>query len=173
MSITTPYTARLYNRSIGPLEATVTEEENHTDKTVITSHPVQSGTPIMDHAYDEPAELTVKVGFAPGGVPLDLIYENLNNLRKLHEPFEVVTGKRAYPSMLIETLGVTTNKETENVLSVSITFKEIITAEVTTVSIPPRKVQKIPAKTASTENAGPKTPVKQSALKTLAGGFGG
>lgn len=169
MSITSAYTARLYNRSIGPIEATVTEEETHTDKTVITSHPVQSGTPITDHAYDEPSELTVKVGFAPGGVPLDLIYENLNNLRKLHEPFEVVTGKRAYPSMLIESLGVTTNKDTENVLSVSITFKEIITAAVTTVSIPPRKVQKIPAKTGSTEEAGPKTPQKTTALQDLLG----
>ena len=42
----------------------VTIEEQHTDSLTITDQPVETGAAISDHAFKNPAEVTVKVGWS-------------------------------------------------------------------------------------------------------------
>jgi hypothetical protein len=50
-------------RSIGSIIPDVTIEENFEDRLQVTSHPVATGSPIQDHAYREPRQCTMRIGF--------------------------------------------------------------------------------------------------------------
>jgi hypothetical protein len=50
-------------RSIGTIIPDVTIEENFEDRLAVTSHPVATGSPIQDHAYREPRQCTMRIGF--------------------------------------------------------------------------------------------------------------
>lgn len=50
-------------RSIGTIIPDVTIEENFEDRLQVTSHPVATGSPIQDHAYREPRQCTMRIGF--------------------------------------------------------------------------------------------------------------
>ena len=51
-------------RSIGTLIADITVEERHVDELKITTHPVEAGAAITDHAYQMPRELTVRCSWS-------------------------------------------------------------------------------------------------------------
>ena len=161
-------------RSIGPFNATVTLEETASDDLEITQHPVQQGATITDHAYLKPATLSIKIMFNAADAPLAETYAKLRQLQASREPFDVVTGKRAYKNMLFKSLGQTNDAQTENVLSISAELQEIFIVQVETTTVPPRKQQANPGKTGATENAGQKSAQpaperNRSALRTLAG----
>lgn len=161
-------------RSIGPFNATVTLEEIASDDLEITQHPVQQGATITDHAYLKPATVSIKIMFNAVDAPLAETYAKLRQLQASREPFDVVTGKRAYKNMLFKSLGQTNDAQTENVLSISAELQEIFIVQVETTTVPPRKQQANPGRTGATENAGQKSaqPVPErnrSALRTLAG----
>ena len=161
-------------RSIGPFNATVTLEEIASDDLEITQHPVQQGATITDHAYLKPATVSIKIMFNAADAPLAETYAKLRQLQASREPFDVVTGKRAYKNMLFKSLGQTNDAQTENVLSISAELQEIFIVQVETTTVPPRKQQANPGKTGATENAGQKSAQSapernRSALRTLAG----
>jgi len=161
-------------RSIGPFNATVTLEEIASDDLEITQHPVQQGAMITDHAYLKPATVSIKIMFNAADAPLAETYAKLRQLQASREPFDVVTGKRAYKNMLFKSLGQTNDAQTENVLSISAELQEIFIVQVETTTVPPRKQQANPGKTGATKNAGKKSvqPAPErnrSALRTLAG----
>lgn len=161
-------------RSIGPFNATVTLEEIASDDLEITQHPVQQGATITDHAYLKPATVSIKIMFNAADAPLAETYAKLRQLQASREPFDVVTGKRAYKNMLFKSLGQTNDAQTENVLSISAELQEIFIVQVETTTVPPRKQQANPGKTGTTENAGQKSAQpaperNRSALRTLAG----
>ncbi len=161
-------------RSIGPFNATVTLEEIASDDLEITQHPVQQGATITDHAYLKPATVSIKIMFNAADAPLAETYAKLRQLQASREPFDVVTGKRAYKNMLFKSLGQTNDAQTENVLSISAELQEIFVVQVETTTVPPRKQQANPGKTGATENAGQKSAQpaperNRSALRTLAG----
>jgi hypothetical protein len=161
-------------RSIGPFNATVTLEEIASDDLEITQHPVQQGATITDHAYLKPATVSIKIMFNAADAPLAETYAKLRQLQASREPFDVVTGKRAYKNMLFKSLGQTNDAQTENVLSISAELQEIFIVQVETTTVPPRKQQANPGKTGATENAGQKSAQpaperNRSALRTLAG----
>lgn len=141
--------------------------ESATDKLTVTKQPVQQGANINDHAYKEPTELNMSIQFSGTSQTLEEIYQELLTLQESRERFTVYTGKRVYESMLITSLGNTTDKQTENVLSINLSMTEIITVEVTPTRVPPRKKQASPGVTGATEKAG-----KKSALKVLKEGVG-
>lgn len=174
MSIFEPVERVLFapRRSIAGFSASVTLEEVGTDDLEITQHPVQQGASITDHAYVKPSVLTLKVLWNDDDAPLAETYKNLLDLQASREPFDVVTGKRAYSNMLMKTLGVTTDVNTENILSISMSLQEIFITALEVVTVPPRKDQKDPGKTGATNNAGTKQaePKKKSALRALVGG---
>ena len=155
-------------RTIMGLFADVTIEEKHKDELKITEHPTETGAAISDHAYMETPELTMKVGWSEsagklngyvgntalgGATSLVAVYESLQSLQKTKLPLIVSTGKRLYTNMLIKSLSCTTDKTTEHVLMIDITFKKVIrvmTSE-TTVLV---ENQASPAGTASVQNGG-------------------
>jgi hypothetical protein len=168
-------------RSVGGITFDVTIEERHSDKLNITSHPVQTGADISDHAYKLPQEVTITVGKGALGnanAPRD-IYEKVRELQESREPFEIVTGKREYKNMLIRDISETTSAETENSLILTLDCVEVILVETRKVSVGGRKgppsAQKDAAVTQSSQQGGEKQATKvkdESALNHVAKGFG-
>src|SRR5437868_11984169 len=133
-------------RSIAGIIPDVVLEEKHTDSMVITDHPVERGPVgfVSDHAYQQPAELVMKVGWSDSSLLLNSVisgsifsgitslsdmYARLLDLMHQAEPFDVTTGKRQYTNMLITSLAVTTEAETENALLVTIRLREVVIVE--------------------------------------------
>lgn len=156
------------NRTIGPITVNVVVNENTNDTLTITKQPVQQGASIADHAYKEPTAFSMQILFRDNlSLSLSKVYQNLVDLQSSRVPIDVVTPKRVYKSMLISTLGQTTDKHTENCLSISIAFQEVIIVAVVTTQVP-RTRQRNAAATGATQNAG-----KKSALLSLKEGIGG
>lgn len=161
-------------RQIGPFSATVTLEEIANDDMEISQHPVQQGATISDHAFMRPSTVSMRVVFGDGDAPLAETYAKLRDLQKSREPFDVVTGKRAYRNMLIKSLGQTNDAATERLLSVSLDLQEVIIVQIGVTTVPPRARQANPGRTGATENAGQKSAQpaperSRSALRALAG----
>lgn len=160
-------------RSIGGIIPDVVIEEIHTDDMEVTQHPVQQGAAISDHAYKKPMMLKMSVMF--GKSDINITYQKLLELQNLSQPVDVVTGKRAYKNMILKSLSVTTNKDTNSILKVEAELVEVIIVSVTVTNVPARSKQKNAGKTGATEKAGSKqaAPVKEekkkSALRSLLG----
>lgn len=173
-------------RNIGGLVADITVEEVHNDEMAITQHPVERTADITDHAYPLPVSLTVRIGYSIGGssaggqvqdggdpVPLQTIYDAYLALQKGRELLEVQTGKRLYENMLIKTLALTTDKDTENALFLTIGLQEIILVDTQTVTVPQNNVQANPKSTANTLNSGTKNLHPNPPSYNSGGGSGG
>ncbi len=149
------------NRLIEDIEVDVILSESTNDTLTITKQPVQQGATITDHAYMEPTTLTMSVYFRDNlTTDLSDIYEDLLFLQTSREPITVTTPKRKYESMLIASISMTTDKNTENILAVNISFQEVIIVKVSTVQVT-RAAQKNPGATGKTELAGKKSFLKQ------------
>jgi hypothetical protein len=154
-------------RRIGEIDAYVVVSENTNDTLTITKQPVQQGASITDHAYKEPTTFSTTALFKAGfSQPLSKLYQELLDLQVSREPFDIVTPKRIYRSMLLASLSQTTDKNTENCLAVNMSFQEVIIVTVSTTQVP-RLKQRIPGATGATEKAG-----KKSALLSLKEGVG-
>lgn len=176
------------SRTIQDISGYITINESSSDVLEITQHPVQQGATIADHAFVKPNQLSVQIQFAEAGITDNLsaganalffgsqktnvangslreTYQKLLDLQASRTPFSIVTPKRIYNSMLFTTLSVTTDKKSENVLSVSASFQQVIIVSVTTVIVPRSKLKR-PGKNGGTQNAG-----KKSAFLTLASGI--
>ena len=167
--------------NFAPIIAQATIEEVHHDELMITSHPVEQGAPITDHAFKVPSEVVIRfawsnspasgatgtvlagagavivtspaasllaaaTGLAVGinqsfllgaetGQILD-IYNQLLTLQESRTMFDVYTGKRSYTNMLLRSVTVTTDKQTENVLMVTATCQQILVVNTKTLSVP-------------------------------------
>ena len=161
--------------------------EDHQDELEITTHPVEQGATISDHAYKLPATLNMQVGWststslssaAPSILglvgqpiqPLDVaslftgggsdifihtIYQQFLTLQANRTLLTIYTGKRVYNNMLIQTVGERTNAQTEHALVLTLTFKEIILAQVQTVNVPTNSsAQSNPQVTSPSTNQG-------------------
>jgi hypothetical protein len=155
-------------RSVGGITFDVTIEERHSDKLNITSHPVQTGADISDHAYKLPQEVTLTVGKGALGdahAPRD-VYEKVRELQESREPFDIITGKREYKNMLIRDIMETTSAETENSLILTLDCIEVILVETQKVSVGgsskkgPPSAQKNAAVTQSSQQGGEKQATK-------------
>ena len=155
------------NRSIGGITGYVTLNETSIDKLTVTKHPVQQGASIVDHAFKEPTELNVSIITGANLKPLSEIYEDFLKLQNDRIKFDIVTGKRSYTNMLLVSISNTTDKTSENILSLNLVFTEIITVEVTVTRVPPRSNQSNAGITGATQKGG-----KKSALKVLTEGIG-
>lgn len=157
-------------RSIGGIAVQVIVTENTTDTLIVTKQPVQQGASIGDHSFLEPTVFSHAIYFAAPGLlgnndSLAATYTKLRDLQASGQPFDIVTPKRIYKSMLMTTLTEMTDKLTENCLAIHASYQQVILVPVSAVVVA-RIDQKSPAATGGTENAG----TKQSALVTGAGG---
>ena len=182
------------NRSIAGIFPDVVIEENHLDELEITNHPVEQGAAISDHAFKRPSELVMRIGFSPSrpiglnsGVLGDVarritditgrgyiedIYNQLLDLQEALEPFDVVTGKRSYSNMMLRSLAVTTDQQSENALMVEARFQQVIIVQTQVTTLPPLANQAMPQQTAAPVDQGTKQPqpVNQSILSQIFGG---
>jgi len=117
-------------RMIGTIIPDVTIEEVHHDELVITDHPVEIGSTISDHAFMRPVEVQMRVGWSDSTEQsvgfVQRVYEELRILQGSREPFNVSTGKRSYKNMLIASLAITTDKQSEFALSCVAGIREVI-----------------------------------------------
>lgn len=173
-------------RQIGVMIPSVVTSEAHTDTLTITDHPIEDGSVIADHAYKNPAQLVMKVGFAGGGALLDFAgsltassllglspketYQQLLDLQSSRKPFNVTTGKRQYKNMLIATLSVTTDSKSENVLFADLTLKEVILVQTKEVYVADKSEMKTGVNTAEVRNTGTKTTKPAGGIALAAGG---
>jgi hypothetical protein len=125
-------------RSIGGIIAEVTIEESGRDELMITEHPVEQGAPIADHAFKRPAEVVMHCGWSEGGSGFlgaqGGVYGALLSWQAALVPFDLFTGKRWYPNMLIAGLVVETDEHSEHALMATITCREIILVSSQTVT---------------------------------------
>lgn len=169
-------------RKIELFVPSVVISEKHVDTLEITQHPVEDKAPITDHAFRLPAEVVMEVGFAGGGSLLDLletssyglsyrlgpqeIYMQLLELQRSRVPFDVVTGKRLYRNMLMRVLDVTTDKAKENVLSATLTLREVLITSAQNNAIADKTNMSQGVSTSAIQNAGVKSlkPVNKPGL---------
>jgi hypothetical protein len=166
----------------------VTLTENTIDEIEITRQPVQTGAAITDHAFKKPVTFSAQILFqssiggslgftssAPvgqfgAGGSLPATYAKLLALQSSFMPFTVTTPKRTYNNMLLRTLGLTTDKKTENILAINIAFEEVILVPVV-VGIVPKSQLKSPGKNAANKPVPVKSALKQlvEAAQAIAG----
>ena len=117
-------------RAIGTIVPDCVIEEHHSDKLIITDHPVETGAAITDHAFRMPSEVTMKIGFSNSTAKTEgwvqQAYQLLLALMQQRQPFSVSTGKRLYRNMLIQGMEVVTDQTTEWALICSVVLREII-----------------------------------------------
>jgi len=162
------FTTKVSKRAIGPFTGFVCMSEDSTDVLEITQHPVQRGAAITDHAYMQPSTVSIRFIYTPSlATPLTQTYSELLDLQSSREPFTIVTGKRVYKDMLFKSISVATDVTKENVLSVIGDFQQVILVDIETTNVPVRSKQKMPEKTAMTENKGDKkaAPVGKNSVK--------
>lgn len=163
-------------RNLGGIQFDVTLEESHEDGLEITEHPVEHGASINDHAYLKPAAVTIRAGVSDAspnggdGYNQD-VYEKLRQLQASREPFAIVTGKRLYENMLLETLTVVTDANTEHALIVSAACRQVIIVHTQVTSVPPRARHASPGKTGGTTDKGQKQPQRSMAAAAAGGGY--
>jgi hypothetical protein len=139
----------------------VVAEELGTDQMQITKQPVEQGATITDHAFKLPAQIQIRASwsFASGGSGaaanyLQQLYSTLLTMQVQRSLVTLVTGKRIYISMLLETLRVRTDEATEYVLEIVANFQEIILVTTQTVSVPPSGNMQSPQLNGATQNQG-------------------
>lgn len=145
----------------------VVVEERHFDRMRITRNPVEMGAAVTDHAYKEPAQVVIRGGWSYAAesptialpVPTDIsylgsIYSTLLAIQAQRQFVSLVTGKRTYPTVMLETLSVQTDEKTENVLAFTAEFSQILIARTQVVSVPPVSVMKSPQTTGATTDQG-------------------
>lgn len=165
-------------RKIGPIDVQVIVNEHTTDTLTITKQPVQQGASIIDHAFKEPTGFSATLLFQDQGSlsnffgGLSKIYQDLLDLQNSRIPFDIITPKRIYKNMLLATLSQTTDKTTENSLSIAATFQQIIIVNVTLVQVD-RSLLKNAGSNGATQAAGPKQSFLYTGSQGITALFGG
>lgn len=167
--------------SLGGIDVQATLDEIYTDTLQTTQHPVEIGAEITDHSFKRPKEIRLQCGWsnssfeALAGTVAALfsgemssqtyvqgIYSQLLALQETRIPIEIITSKRKYSNMLIISVVAHTEERTSNILSCTVTCREILIVSTSATTLPPKERQADPASTASTENAGTKQAVTGS-----------
>ena len=143
----------------GVMIADAVLEERADDDSVITDNPVEVGSVINDHAYDLPQELELTYVWdavkQANGQPgfLEEQYRNVRKLKAAKPLLTCVTGKAQYSNLLLKGISNVTDRDTENVLMLRLTFRQVLLAITSTVQVPASQ-QTMPDKTMSTVNGG-------------------
>lgn len=175
-------------RSVGGLVFDATFNEQHQSDLTVTDNPVETGVKVSDHAYMEPATVTISAGVSD--TPLTLpaadpfaatvsrskqAYTLLKELQRAAEPFDVQTGLQLYSNMVCTSIRTEQDKDTCQVLAFTATLREVIIVNTQVVSFPKRagatKRQADPTKKNGEQQGGTVKATKQSLLKKALGAF--
>jgi hypothetical protein len=122
----------------------------HTSSLRITEHPVQTGANISDHAYIMPAHVVMEIGmsdvmdtlitgqFSDNKSKSVSAYQTLKRLQARRMPLTVTTRLNVYKNMLIEQLTSPDDAKTLYGLRATVIMKEIITVDVSNVTVSAR-----------------------------------
>lgn len=133
------------NRSIAGIIVPCTISEVHSDTATITNHPVEYGAPISDHMFINPIRCEVVVGYNDAiGIDfgsMQVFYDAFLSLQYSttqvgSEPFTIYTGKRVLNNMVLESIEETTNVNTENIVKLTLRFREVIIVNTQSVEAP-------------------------------------
>lgn len=124
-------------------------EEQHEDRAQISDLPVEQGSTISDNVVDLPQSVTLTYGWSAGSPQnvsqsatfLRGIYTQIIQLKVSKVPFSIFTGKRVYANMLVETVSLTTDVNTENSLIVKVQCRQVLLVTTQTFRIPTDKTQ--------------------------------
>ena len=121
---------------------------DHSFRTTITSHPVQTGANISDHAYNEPTELRMTIKMSDSsqdivdgqfaGMAYTRSVAAFNVLKELNYQrlaFQVHTRLATYQNMMIESLSISDDLQNLHGLEAVVNMKELLVAEAKTVKI--------------------------------------
>jgi len=151
-------------RQIGTIIPDIVVEEIGHDQLQVTEFPVESGAPISDHAYKRPPEIIMRCGFSNSTVQsegyVQQVYGLLLDLQDSLEPFDVTTGKRQYSNMMVSSLLVTTDQESEYALNVVVGLKMVIITS-TSGGGASSANQASPDQTSAVQNSGTKQPISK------------
>lgn len=169
--------------SIGGLVFDAVIKADHTSKITATSHPVESGANISDHAFVEPAEISIEVAvsdceigkgtFGSGTRSLNAFNELLK-LQKSRRLMTVVTRFKTYRNMLIMSVSVPDDYTTMNAFKATLMLREIPIVTTRKVSVTARDCSMQGQKTGSTNSgtvqaSAPKQSVLKQASQMLKG----
>ena len=119
----------------------------HDQQTVITLNPVQTGAAITDNAYIVPPRLVVEIAMSDSmqsytaeqfaGAPSRSVsaYQTLQSLQAALSVMSIATRLRQYSNMMIADLRADETDRTKFALKASVTFQQIITAQVDITSL--------------------------------------
>ena len=149
--------------NIGGLFFDAIMSTNTQESLTITSHPVQSGANISDHAFRNPTKISMEIMMSdamaqrvPGqfenggirGVVLGMLgaggsksvsaYQRLVELQRLRMPFSVKTRLGYYNNMLIESIDAPDDVNTLHGLRCTVNMTEILVANVATEKVSAR-----------------------------------
>jgi hypothetical protein len=145
-------------RMIGAIIPDCTLEERHTDRLQVTQHPVELGANISDHAFMLPFELSLRYGFSNSTffdpIYVQTIYQLLRGLQQTRIPFDIITGKRVYDSMLLLEISTSTDARTEDALMVELHCQQVLIVSTSVAVIGPTAAQQSPEQTAGTLQTG-------------------
>jgi hypothetical protein len=119
--------------SIGGISFHATLDENHARKSKIAEHPVEGGSVMSDHIYNEQPTLTLKVMVTDSPINGDAgdhvqsIFDTVEALWEKREPVTVVSGLKVYENMAIESYSFP--KKRESATEISFNLKQIIITE--------------------------------------------
>lgn len=117
----------------------------------ITSHPVQNGANISDHAFREPTHITMDIRMSdamasrvPGqfsGAYTKSVsaYRRLLDLQRSRIPFSVLTRLGSYKNMLIENISAPDDPTMLNGLSCTVAMREVLVANVAVAKVSARQ----------------------------------
>lgn len=170
-------------RAIGLIVPNVIVEEVHQDALGITGYPVETGATKTDHSFKLPARLEMTVGWSNSTAGytgyVQEIYRELLKLQATRMPFNIFTGKRMYPSMLLEGIINVTSEHTENAMLPRLAFRELQISRTRSASDTAAKPgannadQTMPQKTGSVVDQGAVQPQLVNFTGNSATAFGG
>ena len=108
--------------AMGALPLQVRILEKHIAEIGITSHPIETGAEVSDHAYIKPKflELHAASAFAAAA------YNVLVKVQEARQPITLVSGLYIYRDMMIERIEAERTKDNGNILSCKISLRQVI-----------------------------------------------
>ena len=132
------------------LDASISE--NHNYSSMVPEFTVETGSTISDNVVNLPAELEIRGTVSVlGGDPsrADDAFKTLLDIRDNREPITVVTTAKTYSNMMLKKLNVPRDKSNNGALVFTASFKEVIFADASVVTVDKIKpVQKAEKKAA-------------------------
>lgn len=139
-------------RLFGNFHPDVVIEEVLEDQVDITENPVEDGSVVTDHAIIKPTTVKLDVCFredSKQGLAPNEMYQAILDLMNMRLPFDIVTTRRMFTNMLFTRIQNTTNKDNQNILRLTLEFKQVKLVALQSVS-----VKTPPAEKATTTNKG-------------------